>query len=105
MMATYFAVSLVQQCHTYIVMHLEEFPVTRLSLLPLSTRKELLYQLPIADVCQRLENTEFTAGLDMEEFWKSTWTDEYFGMALYGDNDMKKYEESWDSTEFARAMV
>ena len=53
--------SLAQQCHTYIMMHLEELPVRgHLSLLPLSTRKELLYHLPIADVC-RLENTEFTA--------------------------------------------
>lgn len=23
----------------------------------------------------------------------------------YGDNNMKKYEESWDSTKLARAMV
>ena len=104
-MATYIVESLVQQCQHYIAMHLEEFPVNHLSLLPLSTRRELLYQLPIADICLRLENTEFTAGLDMTAFWKSTWEDSDAGMAPYGDNDMESYKERWDSTDYVRAMV
>ncbi len=100
-----FVESLVQQCQHYIMMHLEEFPVSHLSLLPLSTRKDLLYQLPIADICLRLENTDFTTGLDMAAFWESTYIDERAGMVADGDNDMKSYVERWDSIEYARATV
>lgn len=39
--------SLVQQCQSYILMHMEEFPVSLLSLLPLSVRKELLWRMPM----------------------------------------------------------
>ena len=41
--------SLVQQCQLYILMHVEDFPVSFLSLLPLSVREVLLWRLPIAD--------------------------------------------------------
>ena len=59
--------SLVHQCQLWIAMHLEQLPVSHLSLLPLSTRNELLLKLPIADVC-RLEGTQFTVGIDMAAF-------------------------------------
>ena len=56
--------SLVQQCQFYILMHLEEFPIDYLSLLPLATREALvLWQLPITDICQ-LQDTKFAEGLE-----------------------------------------
>ena len=101
--------SLAQQCHTYIMMHLEEFPVRgHLSLLPLSTRKELLYHLPIADVCPRLENTEFTAGIDMAAFWNSVWEHKsvYIAESAYEKEDVKRYvQDKWDDMEYARETV
>ena len=90
------------------MMHLEEFPVSHLSLLPLSTRKDLLYQLPIADICSRLENTEFTAGLDMAAFWNSTWEHDSVGIvdSSHDRDDIKRYvQDKWDDGEYAREMV
>ena len=105
-----FVESLAQQCHTYIMMHLEEFPVRgHLSLLPLSTRKELLYhlQLPIADVCLRLENTEFTEGIDMAAFWNFVWHHDSVGVVeSVHDEDVKHYvQDKWDDLEYARETV
>ena len=101
--------SLAQQCQTYIMMHLEEFPVRgHLSLLPLSTRKELLYHLPIADVCLQLENTEFTAGIDMAAFWNSVWDHDsvYVAESAYDKEDIKRYvQDKWDDLEYARETV
>ena len=101
--------SLAQQCHTYIMMHLEEFPVRgHLSLLPLSTRRELLYHLPIADVCLQLENTEFTAGIDMAAFWNSVWDHDsmYVAESAYDKEDVKRYvQDNWDDLEYARETV
>ena len=62
--------SLALLCENYIAKHLEEFPISYLSLLPLSIRKDLLWRLPIADVCLRLENSDFVKGLDMAAYWK-----------------------------------
>ena len=39
-----------EQCYQFILMYLEQFPATSLALLPLKIRKELLKNLPIADV-------------------------------------------------------
>ena len=61
---TFLVEDLVSQCQHYIAMHSEEFPISHLSLLPVSTRRDILWRLPLADVCQ-LEDTEFTQGLDM----------------------------------------
>ena len=101
--------SLAQQCYTYIMMHLEEFLVRgHLSLLPLSTRKELLYHLPIADVCLRLENTEFTEGIDMAAFWNSVWDHDTVGIAesVHDKEDIKHYvQDKWDDLEYAREAV
>ena len=104
----FFVESLVQQCQTYIVMHLEEFSISHLSLLPLSTRKDLLYQLPIADICSRLENTDFTTGLDMAAFWNSAWEHGSVGITYssHDSDDIKHYvQDKWDDTEYAREMV
>ena len=87
-------------------MHLEEFPVSHLCLLPLSTRRNLLWRLPVADVCLLLENTDFTTGLNMESFWTSTWKDG--GVDVAGssyDPDVKAYFQAWDRVEYARAML
>ena len=62
--------SLVHQCYHYIAMNLEQFPVSNLYLLPLKVREELLWRLPIADLCM-LEDTEYVEGFhDMEAYWK-----------------------------------
>ena len=101
----YLVESLARQCQDYILMHVEEFSVCHLSLLPLSMRKDLLYQLPVADICLRLENTDFTVGLDMVAFWKSTWEDEFFNVANPSDSDISGYVQEWDNTEYARAVL
>lgn len=77
-----------------------------LSLLPLSTRRELLWKLPVADICLRLENTDFIAGLDMEAFWKSTWKDAYAEVAESSrDGDIKGYFRAWEKTEYAKQVL
>ena len=100
--------SLICQCQYYILMHLEEFYITHLALLPLSTRKELLYLLPVADICLRLENAEFTTGIDMAAFWNSTWDHNSVGVAdsPHDRDDVKCYaQDEWDATEYARETI
>ena len=107
-MVVYLVESLVQQCQNYVLMHLEEFPVNNyLSLLPLSTRRDLLWQLPVADICLRLEDTDFTVGIDMGAFWTSTWEDEDPGVSdSMQDSDVKGYvQDQWNSTEYARETL
>ena len=98
---------LVGQCENYILIHFEEFPVSHLSLLPLSRRRDLLWRLPIADVCLRLENTDFVKGLDMAAYWKLPC--ENFGSALEfpKDMDIERYvKECWPSeVEYAKARL
>ena len=60
--------SLAKQCQWYIFMHMEEFPTSSLSFVPLSTREKLLRRLPVADVCL-LEDTSFMKGIDMGHYW------------------------------------
>ena len=101
----YRVVPLSRQCYDYILMHLEELSIIQLCLLPLSTRKELLWQLPIADICL-LEETDFTQGLDMTAFWKFPWVGQSVSISSWGpDRDIEQYVKEWDSTEYARAMV
>ena len=57
------------QCYLDVILHLEEFSVYHLALLPSSFRRRLLLNLPAADVC-RLEVTPVVDGIDMEEVWK-----------------------------------
>jgi len=59
-----------RQCLMYIILNLERFPVSSLSLLPVSMRHKILRNLPVADVCQ-LEETTFTAGLDLDDIWST----------------------------------
>jgi hypothetical protein len=81
-------------------MHLEEYPVSHLSLLPLSTRRDILWRLPLADVCQ-LEDTGFTQGLDMAAYWKSPWE-----ISWWPNDDIQKYiQTEWDELEYARAVL
>ena len=95
---------LVYQCQYYILMHLEEFPVNCLSLLPLSTRKELLWQLPVADVCL-LEDTKFTEGLDMAAYWKDALDEQAFGVSSWNDKELERYIQEWDNTEYEREIL
>ena len=78
-------------------MHLEEFPVSYLSLLPLSERKQLLQRLPIADVCL-LEDTGFTEGLDMEAYWRLP-----VELAEVENSDI--FIKEWGKTKFAKAAL
>lgn len=61
----YNPLSLKNHCLQYIILYLEQFPINSLALLPLFTRREILWNL---DVC-RLEKTPFTDGIEMEEYW------------------------------------
>ena len=105
---TFLVEDLVSQCQHYIAMHLEVFPVSHLSLLPLSTRRDILWRLPLADVCQ-LEDTNFTQGLDMTAYWKSPWECVYLGVAAWcqwPDYDIQNYVQTeWESLEHARATL
>ena len=96
--------SLVQQCQFYILMHLEEFPVDYLSLLPLSTRKVLLWQLPLADVVQ-LQDTRFTEGLEavVVDCFLSRCDTNYVGTGDL-DGDVARYVKNrWKNAEMAHA--
>ena len=101
-----FVESLVHQCYHYIAMNLEKFPVTYLSLLPLKIREELLWRLPIADMCL-LEDTEYVKGFqDMAAYWKHPCED-FQGIAAGGvvDIDFILYEKEWDKIEYAKAVL
>jgi hypothetical protein len=78
-------------------MHLEEFPVSHLSLLPLSERKRLLQRLPIADVC-RLEDTSFTEGIDMAAYWK-------FPLEPAEVENSDIFVQEWGEAKFAKAAL
>ena len=101
---------LAQLCENYIVKHFEKFPISHLSLLPLSRRRDLLWRLPIADVCLRLENTDFVKGLDMATYWKfpcKNFDDPDLYLAFPKDSDIEQYiEERWPSEiEYAKARL
>ena len=101
-----FVESLVHQCYHYITMNLEKFPLSYLSLLPLKIREELLWRLPIADMCL-LEDTEYVEGFqDMAAYWKYPCKD-FQGIAAGGvvDIDFILYEKEWDKTEYAKAVL
>ncbi len=62
------AKSLEELCLTHVEMTLEQYSTDTLSLLPKGFRLQLLHKIPIVDVC-RLEDTDFTSGIDMESLW------------------------------------
>ena len=99
--------SLARLCQSYIVEHFEEFPVNYLSLLPLSRRRELLWRLPIADVCLRLENTEFVEGLDMAAYWKLPYERCDAASEFPKDSDIERYiKERWpNEVDYAKARL
>ena len=95
--------SLVHQCYHYIAMNLEQFPVSYLSLLPLRVREELLWRLPIADLCM-LEDTEYVEGFqDMAAYWKLPC--KQFRDFKDRDPDVGHYFEKWDDIEYAREIL
>jgi hypothetical protein len=95
--------SLVYQCYHYIAMNLEKFPVSYLSLLPLKVREELLWRLPIADMCL-LEDTEYVKGFrDMAAYWKLPCKD--FRGSGNEDPDVGCYLEKWDDVEYAKEIL
>ena len=84
-------------------MNLEKFPVTYLSLLPLKIREELLWRLPIADMCL-LEDTEYVEGFeDIAAYWKYP-CEELRGIEAE-DIDTIRNEMKWDNTEYAKAVL
>ncbi len=85
-------------CHSYILMHLEELPVSYLSLLPLSERKCLLQRLPIADVCL-LEDTDFMNDIDMENYWRLPATE------FVEVEESEYFIEQWGRAKFAKAIL
>ena len=95
--------SLVQQCQFFILMHLDKLSVSHLSLLPLYIRKELLWHLPLADVCQ-LEGTKFTEGLDMAAYWRYPFDQQGFDIDCWGIDKVYYFHE-WGATEYERAVL
>ena len=61
-------VTLKTQAFLYIFDHLFEYTIETLSVLPTTLKAEVLMSLPPLDIV-RLENTVFTADLDMETVW------------------------------------
>ena len=105
---TRFMEPLAALCKNYIVKHLEEFPISHLSLLPLSIRRDLLWRLPIADVCLRgLESTDFIKGLDMAAYWKLPCENPASVVKYTEDSDIKQYvAERWpDEVEYSKAWL
>ena len=96
--------SLVDQCQHFIAMNLDEFPVSHLSLLPLKTREDLLWRLPIADLCL-LEDTDFIKGIqDMAEYWKFP-VGSFLGTQDTPDFDVACYFEQWDKIDYSKAIL
>ena len=54
----------------FIIGHLDQYRSETLALLPPRTRRQLLLNLPVIDVC-RLEGSGVTKDIDMEEVWKT----------------------------------
>ena len=79
--------SLQEICLTHIQWTLEEYPVDVLALLPKVIREEMLHNLPIVDIC-RLEDTQFTSGIDMDSVWKELYK-------RHIDAEATKSEGSW----------
>ena len=94
-------------CENYILEHFEEFPVSHLSLLPLSKRRDLLWRLPIADVCLWLENTDFINDLDMAVYWKFPCGYPTSLVEFPKDSDIERYiSERWPSeVQYAKARL
>ena len=83
-------------------MNLEKFPVSYLSLLPLKIREDLLWRLPIADMCL-MEDTEYVEGFqDMAAYWKLP-CEEFQGIEA-GDTDIARYVEEWDRVQYAKEI-
>ena len=99
--SVYLVETLAQQCLCYVVMHFEKFPICHLSLLPLSMRRDMLWALPIADVCQ-LEETNFVQGLDMLEYWRSAC---HPGSGDMGDPAIEAYLAEKDATLYAKDVL
>ena len=98
--------SIIQQCQYFILMHLDEFPVSYLSLLPLCVREELLWQLPLADICQ-LESTKFTEGLDMAAYWQYPFDKQALQVNWWRIPPIDKvcYFHEWGAAEYERAVL
>ena len=88
--------SLSDQCLDHIIIHLEEYPPSYLALLPFALRKEILWRLPMADVCS-LEDTGFMKGIDTGEYWRSTFSEfDSFAVPDQKQGSIRKYfEERW----------
>ena len=84
----------------FILMHLDAIPASYLALLPLSFRKTILNRVPVADVCQFIEDTPFANGLALEDYWRDNRFPSYMGLR----QDLQEVcKAKWGPTEFAKA--
>ncbi len=91
------AKSLEELCLTHVAMTLEQYSTDSLSLLPKGFRLQLLHKIPIIDVC-RLEDTEFTSGINIESVWTALHK-EYIDTDCYGSR------LDWRESFFRRLSV
>ena len=61
--------TLQQYCFLYLAVHLGDYSVDEIGLLPLRLRRILLNGLPATDLCH-LEGTPVASGIDMDEIWE-----------------------------------
>ena len=90
----------------FIVGHLDQYRNETLALLPLRTRRELLLNLPVVDVC-RLEGSGATEDIDMEEVWKALYYQRLpthqktFEQFLTTVDDREEMDSSWKDCYFS----
>ena len=78
----------------FIIGHLNQYRNETLALLPPRTRRELLLNLPVIDVC-RLEGSGVTEGIDIEEVWKTL----YCNRLPMHQKELKQFLKTVDDDE------
>ena len=90
----------------FIIGHLDQYRNETLALLPPRTRRELLLNLPVIDVC-RLEGSRATEDIDMEEVWKTLYYNRLpthqktFEEFLTTVDDREEMDSSWKDCYFS----
>ena len=89
-----FLVPLRLQSLLFIIGHLDEYENETLALLPPRTRRTLLFNLPVIDVC-KLEGSGVTEDIDMEEVWKTL----YYNRLPTEQKSLKQFLTTVDDME------
>ena len=90
----------------FIIGHLDQYKNETLALLPPRTRRELLLNLPVIDVCW-LEGSGVTEDIDMEEVWKTLYHNRLpthqkkFELFLTTIDDREEMDSSWKDCYFS----